>query len=91
LGAVVAFCSLSSVDLVDGWPVFCVPAQLRRGFDSTVLLVSWRLWKERNSRTFDNSASTVQQVAKLVLELTDEWIAAGFVAIAEFLVVSSVV
>ena len=23
LGAVVAFCSLSSVDLVDGWPVFC--------------------------------------------------------------------
>jgi hypothetical protein len=37
-----------------------VPAQLRRGFDSAVLLVSWRLWKERNSRTFDGSSSTVQ-------------------------------
>jgi len=70
---------------------YSVPAQLRRGFDSTVLLVSWRLWKERNSRTFDNSVSMVQQVAKLVLEETDEWIAAGFVAIAEFLVASSVV
>ena len=49
------------------------------------------LWKERNSRTFDNSASTVQQVAKLVLEETDEWIATGFMAITEFLVVSYIV
>ena len=70
---------------------YSVPAQLQRRFDSTVLLVSWRLWKERNSCTFDNSASTVQQVAKLVLEETDEWIAARFVAITEFLVVSSIV
>jgi hypothetical protein len=68
-----------------------VPAQLRRGFDSTVLLVWWRLWKERNSRTFDNSASTVQQVAKLVLKEMDEWIAARFMVIAEFLVVPSFV
>ena len=70
---------------------YSVPMQLRRGFDSIVLLVSWQLWKERNSRTFDNSASMVQQVVKLVLEETDEWIAAGFMAITEFLVVSSIV
>jgi hypothetical protein len=63
-----------------------VPAQLRRGFDSAILLVSWRIWKECNSRTFDNS-STVQQVARLVLDEMDGWINTGFVAIAEFLVV----
>ena len=33
----------------------------------------------------------VQQVAKLVLEETDEWITVGFMAIAEFLVVSYIV
>jgi hypothetical protein len=61
-----------------------VPKELRRGFDSTVLLVSWRVWRERNSRVFDNVASTWAEAASKVLEDGDEWIAAGFSALSAF-------
>lgn len=67
-----------------------IPAQLRRNLDSTVLLVSWRIWKERNARVFDNHSSTATQVAQGVLDEMDEWISAGFSAIAEFLVLPAV-
>jgi hypothetical protein len=30
-------------------------SNFRRGFDSLLLLVSWLIWKERNSRVFDRS------------------------------------
>ena len=63
-----------------------VPRELHKGFDSVVLLVSWRLWKERNSRVFDNAACTTTQAARRVLDEGDEWIAAGFTAISMFLV-----
>jgi len=63
-----------------------VPKELRKGFDSAVLLVSWRIRKERNSRVFDNAACTAAQAARKVLEDGDEWIAAGFTAISLFLV-----
>jgi hypothetical protein len=64
-----------------------VPAHLRRSSDSAVLLVSWWIWKECNSRTYDNSSSTVQQVTRLVLDEMDGWINTGFLAIVEFLVI----
>ena len=66
-----------------------VPTQLRRGFDSIVLLVSWHLWKERNSRVFDNVVTMASQAARLVLEEGDEWVVAGFTAISQFLVVAA--
>jgi hypothetical protein len=49
-----------------------VPKELRWGFDSAVLLVSWRVWRERNSRVFDNVASTSAEAASKVLEDGDE-------------------
>ena len=63
-----------------------MPKELRKGFDSAVLLVSWRLWKERNSYVFDNVACTTTQAARRVLDEVDEWIAVGFTAISMFLV-----
>ena len=63
-----------------------VPKELLKGFDSAVLLVSWRLWKERNSRVFDNAACTAVQAVRRVLEEADKWIAAGFTALLLFLV-----
>jgi hypothetical protein len=65
-----------------------VPGHLRQGFDSVVLLVSWRLWRERNSRVFDNISITVDQARRVVLDEGDEWITAGFTVISEFLVVA---
>jgi hypothetical protein len=66
-----------------------VPRQLWRGFDSVVLLVSWRLWKEHNSRVFDNVVTAVSQATWVVLNEGDEWVATGFMAISQFLVVAA--
>jgi hypothetical protein len=54
-----------------------------------LLLVSWVLWKERNARVFDNRRCLAQQATRALLEEADEWINAGFMAIAEFLIVAS--
>jgi nicotinamide riboside kinase len=62
---------------------------LRRSFDLVLLLVSWVLWKERNARVFDNRRCSAQQAMRALLEEADDWISAGFVAIAEFLIVAS--
>lgn len=64
---------------------------LRRGFDSAVLLLSWRLWKERkrNARTFDNVVSSIVQVAQGALDEADQWVAAGFSPLSMFFVGAS--
>jgi len=61
-----------------------VPRELRKGFDSAVPLISWRLWKERNSRVFNNAPCMVSQAAQGVIEEGDQWIAAGFTALSVF-------
>jgi hypothetical protein len=45
-----------------------VPNLFRRGFDSLVLLVSWKLWKERNRRTFDGITKTPAEVLVSIRE-----------------------
>jgi hypothetical protein len=65
-----------------------VPGHLLKGFDFVVLLVSWRLWRERNSRVFNNVLITADQARRAVLDEGDEWITVGFTAISEFLVVA---
>lgn len=67
-----------------------VPKEQRKGFDLAVLLVSWMMWKERNSRVFNNVASTAAQAARKVLDEGDEEIAAGFTALLVFLVAAVV-
>lgn len=62
---------------------------LRKGFDSAVLLLSWRLWKERNARTFDNVVSSIVQVAQGALDEADQWVAAGFSPLSMFFVGAS--
>ncbi|KAG0545813.1 hypothetical protein BDA96_02G394400 [Sorghum bicolor] len=54
--------------LVNWWLVARkhVPGALSRGFDSLVLLVSWKLWKERNRRTFDGVCATTTQVLRWI-------------------------
>jgi hypothetical protein len=67
-----------------------VPRHLRRGFDSTVVLVSWRLWREQNSRIFNNIHTAADQAVRVVLAEGDEWITSGFTLFSEFLVVAAV-
>jgi len=67
-----------------------VPKEPQKGFDSAILLVSWWLWKERNSRVFDNVAYMADQATRKVMEEGDEWIAAGFTALLLFMVAEMV-
>jgi hypothetical protein len=58
------------------------PKNLRRDFDTVVILVHWRIWKERNARIFQQKSSTVDQVFELIIEDIGSWRAAG--CITEF-------
>uniref|UniRef100_K3ZFC5 Uncharacterized protein n=1 Tax=Setaria italica TaxID=4555 RepID=K3ZFC5_SETIT len=41
----------------------------RKSFDSTVILISWSIWLERNARTFNREEKTI---AQLVHKITEE-------------------
>lgn len=41
---------------------------VRKGIDSTVMLVSWRLWKQRNEQVFNNHTPTVPTVVDSLIE-----------------------
>jgi uncharacterized protein YaeQ len=43
-----------------------------------VLLVSWEVWKERNTRIFMNEVSTAAAIAKRIHDEGSQWIDAGF-------------
>jgi hypothetical protein len=54
----------------------------RPPFDSLLLLISWTLWKERNSRTFQGVASGIQVIYKTVVEEAEDCVQAGFSTLA---------
>jgi hypothetical protein len=57
-------------------PVLCwwlrvqkvLPKTLRRGFDSLVFLTGWRLWKKRNSRTFNMVPSSAPGLVEALFQ-----------------------
>lgn len=51
-----------------------------------MLLVSWRLWKQHNSRVYDSQAATAARERRLLVEEGNEWTAAGFTALLLILV-----
>jgi hypothetical protein len=53
------------------------PHVRRRGFDSFVFLVCWRLWKERNGRTFDGAITQAGRLALAIQEEAKLWCVAG--------------
>jgi hypothetical protein len=44
------------------------PKDLRRDFDTVVILVHWSLWKEHNDRIFQQVFSTASKVFELITE-----------------------
>lgn len=55
-----------------------LPKEAHRCFDSLVVLFSWLLWKERNSRTFDRRVQTIQNVLARVADEIVFWYQARF-------------
>jgi hypothetical protein len=51
---------------------------MRKGFDSLVFLVGWRLWKERNARTFSADTLSADALVAAILVEAEEWCLAGF-------------
>lgn len=62
-----------------------LPADLRKGFDSLVLLVTWFIWKERNKRIFDAAARLPHMLLAAIAEEGNSWIAAGNSGLAAML------
>jgi hypothetical protein len=74
-------------NLRDWWQLSraSLPEELRRSYDSAVLLVTWSIWKERNRRTFDHVSKTPLQLLHLILEEANAWMAAGFALLSSLL------
>jgi hypothetical protein len=56
-----------------------VPKHVRRDFDTVVILVNWKLWKERNSRIFDNVQHSAEEVFEGIREDISLWRSARLV------------
>jgi hypothetical protein len=69
---------------VDQWLVErkLLPKDHRRGFDALFLLVSWLIWKERNSRVFERFATMPTWLLPKILDECNAWVKAGFMRIA---------
>jgi hypothetical protein len=57
-----------------------VPKTHRRNFDMVAILVHWKIWKERNSRVFENLTHSVDEVFEGIRDDIFMWRAAGKVA-----------
>ena len=57
-----------------------IPKHTRRNFDTIVILLHWRIWKERNAMIFENIASTADRVLDQIIEDIGMWRAAGCIS-----------
>jgi hypothetical protein len=53
------------------------PKNLRKDYDVVVILMHWRIWKERNSRVFDSVHYSAEDVFEMIKEEIRAWRAAG--------------
>jgi hypothetical protein len=76
----------SDDSLVDWWlgTRNVIRADVRKPFDSIVLLVTWEIWKERNRRTFDGASRPCSLLLMRIQEEMKSWVAAGYRLLSPF-------
>ncbi|WVZ96322.1 hypothetical protein U9M48_041977 [Paspalum notatum var. saurae] len=62
-----------------------IDKNLKRGFNSLVILVAWMLWKHRNACVFDGAQPQVQAVISQVASEGHLWCLAGYAGLRELL------
>lgn len=86
LGATISLPQLAQGNpaAVDQWLAArkLIPKDLPRGYNALFLLVSWIIWKERNSHVFDRFATMPAWLLPKIREECDAWVTAGFRRIA---------
>jgi exonuclease III len=70
----------SGIGYLDWWlqSRLLLPAIIRRGFDSLVILVVWCIWKERNLRVFQGRSRSAAVLDANITEEADRWSLVGF-------------
>jgi hypothetical protein len=69
----------SVVDLLRGWGTLLGRGPVFRIWKQVPLCVLWGLWRERNSRLFEDVESSVGAICKNVLNLLYLWVSAHIV------------
>ncbi|RCV40403.1 hypothetical protein SETIT_9G050600v2, partial [Setaria italica] len=54
-----------------------VPKEVRKGFNSLIILIAWEVWKHRNDCVFDNSRPNILKVVSSVSTEGGLWCMAG--------------
>uniref|UniRef100_A0ACD5VL99 Uncharacterized protein n=1 Tax=Avena sativa TaxID=4498 RepID=A0ACD5VL99_AVESA len=64
--------------VIDYWQATArSPASSPKGLKTTIMLITWEIWKERNERVFDNKSSLPTEVMRRIKEEEKDWIIAG--------------
>ena len=69
-----------AVDRFLGWwkrSSAAAPKEVRKGFNSLIILVAWEIWKHQNSCVFDNGQPSVQDVLRSISAEGSLWCSAG--------------
>jgi hypothetical protein len=66
---------ITDVVFQDWWrkPEQKVPNSQRKGFNSLVILVSWRLWKQRNACVFGRIPPSIRNILQEIYEDAKFW------------------
>jgi hypothetical protein len=60
-----------------------VPKPLRRDFNTVVILVHWKIWKERNARIFEGAQHSAEEVFDGIRDDIAIWRSAGLIVATE--------
>ena len=77
-----------SVTRFSGWwkrSSAAVPKEVRKGLNSLIILVTWEIWKHRNTCVFDKKRPSVHEVLAAISSEGGLWCSAGAAKLQEFI------